>query len=93
VTKFEGSVRVNTNHKVFSLERTISIAEPEETGFTNFIAMDKPKHDVQRKVVAPTAAPGILAGIEDVIRQKPLVFWTACLLANPLIGSKKYPSE
>ena len=35
-----------------------------------FIAMDPPKHDVQRKVVSPVVAPGNLAKMESVIRER-----------------------
>src|SRR5690606_25022649 len=36
----------------------------------NFIAMDPPKHDVQRKTVAPSVAPNNLARLERVIRER-----------------------
>ncbi len=35
-----------------------------------FIAMDPPKHDVQRKTVSPIVAPGNLALLEPMIRER-----------------------
>ena len=35
-----------------------------------FIAMDRPKHDLQRKSVAPVVAPGNLKHLECVIRER-----------------------
>ena len=35
-----------------------------------FIAMDPPKHDEQRKAVSPIVAPGNLAGMEAIIRER-----------------------
>ncbi|HEV2364711.1 MAG TPA: cytochrome P450 [Caulobacteraceae bacterium] len=35
-----------------------------------FIAMDPPKHDVQRKTVSPAVAPGNLAKMEPLIRER-----------------------
>jgi cytochrome P450 len=71
VTKFNDIVSVDTNHKVFSSEPSIGIMDQNEDFKTPmFIAMDQPKHDVQRKAVAPAVAPGSLAKIEDLIRQR-----------------------
>ena len=36
----------------------------------SFIAMDPPKHDVQRLVVAPIVAPGNLANMAGTIRER-----------------------
>ncbi|MCB1646620.1 MAG: cytochrome P450, partial [Pseudomonadales bacterium] len=44
----------------------------ERQNFTtsNFIAMDPPKHDVQRATVAPVVAPSNLATLENTIRER-----------------------
>ena len=39
-------------------------------GFAMFIAMDPPRHDLQRSTVAPVVAPPNLAKLEDTIRER-----------------------
>ncbi len=39
-------------------------------GFSMFIAMDPPKHDVQRATVSPVVAPPNLAAMESTIRER-----------------------
>ncbi len=69
ITKFKDILAVDTNHQLFSSEPAIVIADPKED-FTlpMFIAMDPPKHDVQRKIVSPVVAPQNLAVLEGEIR-------------------------
>ena len=69
VTRFEDILAVDTNHQVFSSEPSITIFDPEED-FTlpMFIAMDPPKHDVQRKTVSPIVSPHNLHILEPLIR-------------------------
>lgn len=71
ITRFEDIVAVDSNHKVFSSMPFIMIGDPTD-GFTNqnFISMDPPKHDVQRKAVQPVVAPKNLAEMETVIRSR-----------------------
>jgi cytochrome P450 len=71
VTKYNDIMAVDTNHEAFSSEPSITIADPEE-GFRMpmFIAMDPPKHDVQRKTVSPIVAPVNLAVLEPIIRAR-----------------------
>ena len=71
ITKFHDIVAVDSNHGVFSSNRDIVIGTQEE-GFAPpmFIAMDPPRHDVQRKVASPAVAPGRLADLEVTIRQR-----------------------
>ena len=69
VTKFNDIAHVEKNHRLFSSEPTITIADlPEEIPFQSFIQMDPPKHDVQRAAVQPVVAPMNLAKLEAVIR-------------------------
>ena len=71
VTKFEDIMAVDTNHKVFSSEPTIVIGDlPDDFQVEQFISMDQPKHDVQRKAVSPTVDPRNLASMEDLIRDR-----------------------
>jgi cytochrome P450 len=70
ITKFEDIMQVDSNHQIFSSDRSISIVDPDDFNPTNFIAMDQPKHDVQRKVVSGATAPANLAQMESIIREK-----------------------
>ncbi|MGE0595650.1 MAG: cytochrome P450 [Hyphomonadaceae bacterium] len=71
ITKFNDILAVDSNHKQFSSEPAIVLFDPEED-FTlpMFIAMDPPKHDVQRKTVSPIVAPDNLAKLEPIIRER-----------------------
>jgi cytochrome P450 len=71
VTKYNDIMAVDTNHEVFSSQPTIVLPDPKED-FTlpMFIAMDPPKHDVQRKTVQPIVAPNNLAYLEPIIRER-----------------------
>ncbi|MBY0564897.1 MAG: cytochrome P450 [Hyphomonadaceae bacterium] len=71
VTKFNDIMAVDTNHQVFSSEPSIVLFDPEEDfPLPMFIAMDPPKHDVQRKTVSPIVAPNHLAHLEPIIRER-----------------------
>jgi cytochrome P450 len=69
VTKYKDIMRVNIDHRTFSSERRgITLFDDYRAG-TNFIAMDPPRHDDQRKVVSPVVAPANLANMAPVIRE------------------------
>ncbi|HCK84471.1 MAG TPA: cytochrome P450 [Hyphomonadaceae bacterium] len=71
VSKFNDIMAVETNHQVFSSEPSITLFDPEEDfPLPMFIAMDPPKHDVQRKTVSPIVAPNHLAQLEPIIRER-----------------------
>lgn len=77
ITKFEDIMFVDTNHELFSSAHGIALGprvdlEPnsEELNFTNFIAMDPPKHDLQRATVSGVVAPPNLAKMQGVIRER-----------------------
>ena len=59
VTKFNDIFEVDNNHEVFSSEEGITLGPPismkpeEQMKTPMFIAMDPPKHDIQRSTVAP----------------------------------------
>ena len=71
VMKYNDIMAVDTNHEVFSSEGSITIGDMEED-FTMpmFIAMDPPKHDVQRKTVSPIVSPHNLMNLEPIIRER-----------------------
>ena len=77
VTKFKDIMYVDTHHEVFSSEGGITVGPPPtdtppENQFRTpmFIAMDPPKHDVQRATVQPVVAPLNLARLEGTIRER-----------------------
>src|SRR6185312_9861055 len=62
VTKWNDIMAVDTNHEAFSSDPTIVLPDPaEDFTLPMFIAMDPPKHDVQRKTVSPIVAGPNLA--------------------------------
>ena len=74
ITRFDDIVAVDTNHQAFSSDAFrggISIRDPKpDFVLPNFIAMDPPKHDVQRKTVSPVVSPANLMLLEPVIRAR-----------------------
>ncbi|MDP3869096.1 cytochrome P450 [Phenylobacterium sp.] len=74
ITKYNDIMTVDTNHGVFSSEAalggiTIRDARPDLRR-PSFIAMDPPKHDVQRKTVSPAVSPMNLQILEPLIRER-----------------------
>jgi cytochrome P450 len=79
VTRFDDIMAVDTDHEVFSSEPTIVLPDPaEDFTLPMFIAMDPPKHDVQRKTVSPIVAGPNLAHLEPIIRERAAVILDAC---------------
>ena len=74
ITRFDDIVAVDTNHKDFSSEAALGgiaiLDQGEALRLPMFIAMDPPKHDVQRKVVSPIVSPANLALLEPLIRER-----------------------
>lgn len=78
VTKFNDIMYVDTHHDLFSSESGITLGvpassqQPEGGSFYTrmFIAMDPPKHDLQRATVSPVVAPSNLAVMENTIRER-----------------------
>jgi cytochrome P450 len=74
VTRYDDIMAVDTNHQTFSSEAAlggITIRDARaDLRRPSFIAMDPPKHDVQRKTVSPIVAPANLARMEPIIRER-----------------------
>lgn len=77
LTRYADIKAVDTNHQQFSSAHGITLGFPVGTplpeGALNiqmFIAMDQPKHDVQRMTVAPIVAPMSLKRMESLIRSR-----------------------
>ena len=71
ITRYEDIMAVDTNPDAFSSEPTITIRDQEDDfRLPMFIAMDRPRHDEQRKVVNPAVGPASLQGFEPLIRER-----------------------
>ena len=71
VTRYEDIMAIDTDHKRFSSEPSIVLPnQAEDFTLPMFIAMDQPKHDVQRKTVAPIVSPMSLAEMSKLIRER-----------------------
>ena len=71
ITRFEDIVAVDSDHGTFSSEPIILIGDaPEDLPLEMFIAMDPPKHDLQRRAAQPVVAPQNLAEMEGLIRSR-----------------------
>ena len=74
VTKYRDIMQVETSQQIYSSDMTLGgitlVDQPAEFRLPNFIAMDSPKHDAQRKVVSPIVAPGNLQNMAGIIRER-----------------------
>jgi cytochrome P450 len=75
ITKYNDIMAVDTNHQVFSSEFThggitIGGGAANADPLPMFIAMDPPKHDIQRKVVSPVVNPANLQYLAPIIRER-----------------------
>lgn len=71
VTRYEDIMHVDKSHQIFSSETGITLNdEDEDFKLPMFIAMDQPKHDVQRKTVQGVVSPRNLMNLEPLIRER-----------------------
>jgi cytochrome P450 len=73
VTRYQDIMKVDTSHNVYSSENGITLMDfppGDEQKLPMFIAMDPPKHDLQRKAVNPIVAPANLNNWQDLIRER-----------------------
>jgi cytochrome P450 len=77
LTRYDEIKAVDTDHLNFSSAHGITLGFPIDQPLPEgaldislFIAMDPPKHDVQRKTVAPVVSTRNLAGMESLIRER-----------------------
>ena len=74
VTRYRDIMTVDTSHQIYSSDagfggvtlKDVSLQYRKES----FIAMDPPRHDEQRKIVAPIVAPPNLAKMSSTIRDR-----------------------
>ena len=73
VTKFNDIMAIDKDHQNFSSDAFLGGIQmtdfPKGMERSNFINMDPPQHDAQRKVVSPIVAPSNLATMEGTIRE------------------------
>ncbi len=90
VTRYQDIMAVDTNHKVFSSDSRkggiqlggVADPDPDPTfHLPMFIMEDQPKHDEQRKVVAPMFTQRELARLEGLIRER-----AVAILENVPVG-------
>ncbi|MEM7019396.1 MAG: cytochrome P450 [Pseudomonadota bacterium] len=71
ITKYEDIMHVDTHHKIFSSDGAITLIDPDaDFKTTSFIAMDQPRHDVERKSVQGVVSPTNLMSLEPIIRER-----------------------
>ena len=75
ITKYNDIMAVDTNHQVFSSDFThggitIGSGAANQEPLPMFIAMDPPRHDIQRKVVTPVVSPANLQTLGPIIRER-----------------------
>ncbi|MBL6937979.1 MAG: cytochrome P450 [Alphaproteobacteria bacterium] len=75
ITRYNDIMAVDTNHQVFSSDFmlggiTIGGGQANVDPLPMFIAMDPPKHDIQRKVVTPVVSPANLQYLAPLIRER-----------------------
>ncbi|MCW4354725.1 cytochrome P450 [Hoyosella sp. YIM 151337] len=71
VTRYEDILAMDKNHHLFSAEPYIIIGKmPAGFDIEMFIAMDPPKHDIQRNAVQGVVAPKNLKEMEGLIRSR-----------------------
>jgi len=73
ITRYNDIMAVDMNHQQFSSAAElggITINATSNTALPMFIAMDPPRHDVQRRAVQPIVAPANLRNLEPLIRNR-----------------------
>ena len=77
ITKFADIMHIEKHHELYSSAHGISLGPEvgtdqgsDQLPLENFIAMDPPKHDLQRATVSGVVAPINLAKMESTIRQR-----------------------
>ncbi|MFM1987323.1 MAG: hypothetical protein RJA99_280 [Pseudomonadota bacterium] len=74
VTRYQDIMTVDVDHATYSSRWDLGgiaiIDRPPSLRVPNFISMDPPRHDEQRKGVSPIVAPSNLARLEPLIRER-----------------------
>ncbi|QUD89450.1 cytochrome P450 [Phenylobacterium montanum] len=74
ITRYNDIMAVDTNHIAFSSEAFLGgitiFGQGGPEALPMFIAMDPPRHDVQRKTVSPVVSPANLQVLGPIIRER-----------------------
>ena len=73
ITKYNDIMAIDTNHRQFSSDASlggITIFADRKEPLPMFIAMDPPRHDVQRRAVSPMFAPTNIKLLAPLIRER-----------------------
>ncbi len=77
ITRYRDIMYVDTHHELFSSAHGIALGPPvgstpgeDELDLSMFIAMDPPRHDLQRATVTGVVSPANLARLEPTIRER-----------------------
>jgi cytochrome P450 len=100
ITKYNDIMAIDTDHKTFSSEPGITLVrtlDQQQTspfqGLSMFIAMDPPKHDVQRKTVNPAVSPMNLKLLEPLIRERAAAILDSLPIGEPFDWVDKVSME
>jgi cytochrome P450 len=100
ITKYNDIMAIDTDHKTFSSEPGITLVrtfDQQQTspfqGMSMFIAMDQPKHDIQRKIVTPAVSPMNLKILEPLIRERAVTILDALPIGEPFDWVDKVSME
>ena len=100
ITKYNDIMAIDTDHKTFSSEPGITLVrtfDQQQTspfqGMSMFIAMDQPKHDIQRKIVTPAVSPMNLKILEPLIRDRAVKILDALPVGEPFDWVDKVSME
>ncbi|HEV7692601.1 MAG TPA: cytochrome P450 [Hyphomonadaceae bacterium] len=84
VTRYQDIMTVDTSHGVFSSMGSITVVDPKEDfELPMFIAMDPPKHDVQRKTIQSAVGPDNLKSFEALIRSRTVELFDSLDVSKP----------
>jgi cytochrome P450 len=74
VSKYKDIMHCEVHHEIYSSASELGGIQvedqPKDLSRPSFIRMDPPRHDEQRKVASPIVAPGNLANMEGLIRER-----------------------
>ena len=94
ITRYEDIMAIDTDHHRFSSEPAIVLPNPaEDFPLPMFIAMDQPKHDIQRQTVAPIVASKSLSQMQELIRERTQYVQTTCRSTRNSTGSIRSQSS
>jgi len=93
ITRYADIRKIDANHQQFSSEPSVTFIDEDYSSNNNFISMDQPRHDEQRKVVAPVTGPSNLAALESVIRERAVLIVDQLPEGEPIDWVEKVSTE